>query len=83
MCEDAGRRWRLEYGLAEPLSCGGAVDLEYEQATMPLPAEHAGNAFHGLATALLIMAAIMAAAIGLALGVWGLLHAISLWKGGL
>jgi hypothetical protein len=78
MCEDAGRRWRLEYGLAEPLSCGGAVDLEYEQATMPLPAEHAGNAFHGLATA----AKLMLAAIGLALGVWGLLHAYLLWKGG-
>jgi hypothetical protein len=38
---------------------------------MPLPAEHAGNAFHGLATA----AKLMLAAIGLALGVWGLLHA--------
>ena len=75
MCEDASRRWRLEYGLAEPLSCGGAVDREFEQATTPLPVERDGNAFHGLAVAILIMAGV----IGLALGVWGLLHAISLW----
>jgi hypothetical protein len=76
MCPEAFRRWSPAAGPLKvaALSCGGA-DVEYDQATSPLPAERDGNAFRGLAVAILIMASA-------AIWSWGLLHAYLLWKGG-
>ena len=70
MCEDAGRRWRLEYGLAEPLSCGGSLPIT---EVADVPRWHPGK----------VAVMVIAASLALWLGVWGLLHAYLLWKGGL